>query len=52
MVEATENKQNPEVTKTKQDEESLIKGMRQLEFKNVIQNLESKKATWESLKVP
>lgn len=49
MVEQTENvpaRANPEA------EEQLIKGMRQLEFKNVVTNLESKKATWQSLGVP
>lgn len=36
----------------KKDEESLIKGMLQLDFKHVVTDLQSKKATWESLKVP
>ena len=48
--------QNPE-EETKKDGEAatqkLIKGMRELEVKNVVVNLESKKYTsWESLNVP
>jgi len=43
MVEANkQSKQNPE----------LIKGMRDVGFKNVIQNLQSTKKDWDSLEVP
>lgn len=55
-------KTNPEVSEAagteevkeevKEEEKKLIKGMRELKFKNVVVNLESKKWTWESLEVP
>ena len=32
--------------------EDLIKGMRELEFKNVVTDLQSKKKTWDDLKIP
>ena len=49
---------NPEETKnaaseeTKNELNTIIKGMRQIECKNIVVNFESRKQTWESLKVP
>lgn len=47
---------NPEEEKSsgKSDEQikELIKGMRQLENKNIVLDLQSKKCSWDDLKVP
>ena len=45
MVESNANQEAKE-------EQGIIKGMRQLDFKNVVVNLESKHATWEKMGVP
>lgn len=34
------------------DQTGLVKGMLQLEFKNVVTDLQSKKLTWADMKVP
>ena len=39
-------------TDDKATEKSLIKGMRELGFKNTVTNLQSKKKTWDDLNVP
>lgn len=45
---------NPEAEETKDEKEvlKLIHGMRELDFKNTVVDLQSKKQTWESLCVP
>ena len=35
-----------------QNPETLIKGMRQMEQKNIVQNLQSNKKDWDVLQVP
>ena len=43
-MQSTEEAKNPEA--------QLIKGMRQLDKKNIIQDLQSKKKSWEDIGVP
>ena len=43
---------NPEEEKKDGESGKLIKGMRELEIKNVVVNLESKNNTWVTLGVP
>ena len=43
---------NPEEEKKEGESGKLIKGMRELEIKNVVVNLESKNETWVTLGVP
>ena len=37
---------------TKNQEDTLVKGMLQVEGKNIVQNLQSTKMDWDSLNVP
>ena len=51
MVESTQQASNPE-EEHKNILKEVTKGMKQIDFKNEVVSLESKKTTWEEMKTP